>query len=441
MKILALTNLYPPHHAGTNDFRCQSIVENLRTRGHEVRVLTSRHGMTSEQTGGDVERRVILNGAFDHPLVSGYKEMAELETCNNGALRETIGNYQPELVHVFSLEGLSKSLLFTLRHCRLPTVYDVANSWLAEGIRKDPWLKWWNQTHAPFGENMTRGTLEMSGKRNALDENAPTRMMKGYERLPQVYGNAAELATVQPNSITAFRFDRIYFCSQALKEATERAGFRVSHGDVIYPGIPTQQFVGEAKPSSAPIKKFLIATNLTRESGVLTALQAFEAVLSQTPGLTLSIFGKGDTSYIAEIRSFIAMRKLPVEFLPVSNLVRELPAIYKRHDALIHPVEWDEPFSYVPLEAMASGLPVLASDIGGVRDVLKYGENALTFPPGDFAYLAERMLELLQDPALRCRIAENGQQEVLSSFNESTVMDKIESYLTTSLEIWSQLSG
>jgi glycogen synthase len=416
-------------------------VENLRARGHEMQVLTSKHGMGSEQTGGAVERRLILNGAFEHPLVSGYKDMAEIELGNNRVLRETISRVQPDLVQVFSMEGLSKSLLFTLRQARVPTVYDVANHWLAEGIRKDPWLKWWNQPHAPFGENMARATLEMSGKRNALDETAPTRMMKGYERLPQVYGKADELTQVQPNSITAFRFDRLYFCSQALKEATERAGFRVNHAEVIYPGVSTQQFVGEVKPAIAPAKKFLIATQLTRESGVLTALQAFEAVLSQTPGLTLSIFGKGDSNYIAEIRSFIATRKLPVEFLPVSNLVRELPAIYKRHDALIHPTEWDEPFSYIPLEAMASGLPVLASDIGGVRDVFKHGENALTFPPGDFAYLAERILELLQNPELRCRIAENGQQEVLSCYNESTILDKIENYLLATQEIWAQLSG
>jgi glycogen(starch) synthase len=440
VKILALTNLYPPHHAGTNDFRCQTIVENLRTRGHQVQVLTSKHGMTAEQTGGDVERRLVLNGSFDHPLLTGYRELLEVEQTNNGALLESIAAFQPDLVHVFSLEGLSKSLMFTLRHSRLPTVYDVANAWLSEGVRKDPWLRWWNQPHPSFSENMARSALEMAGKRNALDETAPTRMMKGYERLPQVYGNAAEMAAVQPNSINAFRFDRLYFSSRSLKEASERAGFRVNHGEVIHPGIPTQQFVGEVRPASAPINKFLIATQLTQQSGLLTALQAFEAALAQLPGATLSIFGKGDSNYIAESRSFIAMRKLPVEFLPVSNIVRELPAIYKRHDALLHTAEWPEPFSYTPLEAMASGLPVIASEIGGVLDVARNGENALTYPPGDFAFLAQQILELQQNSELRCRIAENGQQDVLSNYNESTVMDKIETYLQTSFEAWAQLA-
>ncbi len=440
MKILALTNLYPPHHAGTNDFRCQTIVENLRTRGHQVQVLTSKHGMTAEQTGGDVERRLVLNGAFEHPLSTGYRELQEIEETNNCALLESIASFQPELVHVFSLEGISKSLMFTLRHSRLPTVYDIASTWLSEGVKKDPWLRWWNQTHPSFSENMARSALELSGKRNAFDETAPTRMMKGYERLPQLYGNAAEIAAVQPNSINAFRFDRLYFCSRSLKEAAERAGFRVNHAEVIYPGIPTQQYVGEVKPASSPVTKFLMAAQLTKQSGLLTALQALEASLAQVPGATLSIFGKGDSNYIAEARSNIAMKKLRVEFLPVSNIVRELPAIFKRHDALLHTAEWPEPFSTTPLEAMASGLPVIASEIGGVMDVLRNGENALTYPAGDYAFLAQQMLELQQNAELRVKIADNGQQEVLSNYNESTVMDKIEAYLQTSFEAWAQLA-
>jgi hypothetical protein len=61
MKILVLTNLYPPHHAGTFDLRCESVVNNLKLRGHQVRVLTSTHGMNMQQQGGEVERRLTLN--------------------------------------------------------------------------------------------------------------------------------------------------------------------------------------------------------------------------------------------------------------------------------------------------------------------------------------------------------------------------------------------
>ena len=131
------------------------------------------------------------------------------------------------MIHVHSLSGLSKSLIFAFRQSRLPTVYDVADYWLAEDLRTDPWLRWWNRPGGPFLQKFWRTCLELAGKRSQLDSQAPTRMVKGYDRIPEVYGNGQRKVT--PNSIPAFRFDRLYFCSQALKEATEQAGFRLAH--------------------------------------------------------------------------------------------------------------------------------------------------------------------------------------------------------------------
>ncbi len=130
------------------------------------------------------------------------------------------------------------------------------------------------------------------------------------------------------------------------------------------------------------------------------------------------------------------MHHLPVEFLPVSNLVRDLPSVYRRHDALLHTTEWNEPFAQTPLEAMACGLPVIGADIGGIREVFRDHQNCLTYPPGDPENLAACMQELQSQPALRCQIADNAQQEVLSKYNETAVTDRIENYLQSSLEAW-----
>ena len=198
--------------------------------------------MTIEQRGGPVDRRLLLNGVYEHPAVTRLDDLRALETANHQILRETVSSFEPDVIHVHSLAGLSKSLIFSLRNARRPTVYDVADYWMAEDLRTDPWLRWWNRPGGPVLSKFWRACLELIGKRNQLDAQVPTRMMKGYDRIPEVYGEAAEIARVAPNSIPAFRFDRLYFCSQALKEATEKAGFRVNHAEVIYPGIPTQQF-------------------------------------------------------------------------------------------------------------------------------------------------------------------------------------------------------
>jgi glycosyltransferase involved in cell wall biosynthesis len=260
--------------------------------------------------------------------------------------------------------------------------------------------------------------------------------MKGYDRVPGIFGDPSKPPPVQANSIAAFRFDRLYFCSHSLKQATEETGFRVNHGEVIYPGISTQNYVSDIRPASAPCSKWLIVSHLDAKSGVKTAVKAMPIARENKVKVTLSIYGRGNSDYIADLRSFIAMNQLTVEFLPVSNLVRDLPALFKRHDGLLYTSEWNEPYSITPLEAMASGLPVIGTTGGGAGELFRHGDNALTYMPGDEADLARRMQEMQEQPEFRCRMADNAQQEVLSKYNETTVMDRIENYLNTSLEVW-----
>lgn len=426
MKILVLTNLYPPHHAGTFDSRCETVVNNLRLRGHTVRVLTSTHGMQTAQEGGDVERRLLLNGVYGHAPITSYQELKKIEVENHRVLAEAIGSFAPDLVHVFSLHGLSKSLLFGLKNLR-PAVYDVADPWLTSEVRQDPWLRWWNHP----ATNMPRKALEIAGQRGAIDEIAPTRVARGYDRMPELYAEQP-----QPHSLNAFRFERIYFCSHWLKESAEAAGFQVGHAEVIYPGIAAQTFVGEVKPAGAAVEKLLVVATLHKQSGVLTAVRAIEELRNNRVKASLSIYGRGDSAYTAELRSLIALRQLPVEFLNVSNLARDLPAVYRRHDALLYTSEQPEPFSFSVLEAMAAGLPVVGAAIGGTRELLRHGENAFTYTPGAAYELASRIHELQLSPTLRRQVAEVAQEDVLANFNETAVTDRIERYLETSLQSW-----
>lgn len=431
MKILALTNLYPPHHAGTFDTHCQSVVEALRLRGHSVLVLTSTAGLRDEQRDAEIHRTLLLNGAFGAQKVTAIQKLRAQEIHNNRMLLDALDAFHPDIVHVFSLRGISKSLMFTLRNSMVPAAYAVSDHWLRADVGEDPWLRYWNAPSLPFLEQSGRTALEMSGERGRLDSTAPTRMVRGYDRIPALYGDAKARAAVAPNSIAAFRFDRIYFCSESLRQLTEQAGFAVSHAEVIYPRI-TAAFVGQTKAAAAPMRKFLIVSPLTEQSGVMTAFEALKLARAARLNVTFHIYGHGESSYVAALRSFAVTHQLPVEFLTVSNLNTDLAAIYKRHDVLLHTPEWAEPFPVTALQAMACGLPVIGSTSGGAEELLRHGENALTYPAGDAAQLAARIQDLQISPALRCQMAETAQAEVLSKFNDTAVMDQVENFLTVS---------
>jgi glycogen synthase len=434
VRILVIVNLFPPLHAGTFDFRCESVCNLLQKRGHDIHVLTSKYGLTQEQRDPDIERRLILNGDFEAPLVTSYGDLKEIEAHNNEAVREVIANYLPELIYVWSLRALSKSIIFTLRNTKIPTVYDVADDWLSQGIKEDPWLRWWNCDKPGLGGGLMRTSLEASGQRDKISETIPTRMMKGYERVPELYGKLA--ASVQPGSINAFQFDRLYFCSQALKFEAEHAGFRVGHAEVIYPGIPTEKFFTEPKPVGDTPKKFLVVSRLSAASGVMTVLQALKLARDHEVHASLSVYGRGQSEQMAQLKSYVIQQSLPVEFLTVTNQQRDLANAYRQHDGFIYCSEWDEPFALTPIEAMACGIPVIAAKSGGVRELLRPGENGWVYKPGDALELASRIQEVQMQPALRAQIVENAQADVMTRYSESSMLDQIENYLQATIEVW-----
>jgi glycosyltransferase involved in cell wall biosynthesis len=89
---------------------------------------------------------------------------------------------------------------------------------------------------------------------------------------------------------------------------------------------------------------------------------------------------------------------------------RELRDIYRDSHALIH-VSWTEGVPQVLFEAFAAGVPVVATDVGGVRDLVSRGDTALLVPPGNAEAAIAALRRLVDDPQLRTRLVRAGLQQ------------------------------
>jgi phosphatidylinositol alpha 1,6-mannosyltransferase len=99
------------------------------------------------------------------------------------------------------------------------------------------------------------------------------------------------------------------------------------------------------------------------------------------------------------------------------------------YDVFLFTSVWEEPIARSVMEAMASGLAVVGTAVGGQREMLEDGVNALVFPPEDANSLAECILRLRRDPDLRAKLAEAGRRTVLASFTLRRMMDETEAWL------------
>ncbi len=411
MRILVLSNLYPPHYIGGYELACATVTNALRARSHVVHVLTSDHGI---KPGGQVpaengvERRLRIHGFFGHPWL-GIGPLRALEFHNNDVLRETLRRFKPEVCHVYNLGGISKSLTMTLQREGLPVAYWIMDHWIARSLAADVWLDWWNRRASSVAQRGLRAVWTLAGCRRRWDGRAPT------------------------NPLRHLRFQRIVFCSRSLREFTAAKGYDVAHGDVIYPSVNIARFCGEPSPSSNPMRRLLYAGRLTEDKGVMTTLRALARIRDRFRG-TLRLCGDGEADYRAKLEAFIREQRLAVEIF--SAPPEQMPQVYRDHDALLFPSEWPEPFGLTRFEAMACGRPVISTTTGAGEETLREGDNALTYAAGDADALSLAILRLQDDAELRVRLARNGQEDVRRRYAEPIIVSQVENYLRETVANW-----
>lgn len=430
VRILLISPLYPPLHAGTNDLRAQAMAEALKVRGHEVRVLTSTHGLQGSQLDEEIERRLILAGAFGHPWVSGLSAMEGMESENHRALREALAGFRPESVLVSSLKGLSKSLVFGLHQSGVPSVFGVSDDWMVPGLAEDPWLRWWN---AP-GMQASRAALELGGKRRRLDRTAPTRLARGYDRIPELYG-PGEASGGEVRWVAGFRFDALYFASRDLQERAVRAGFRVGEMPVIPDAVATSVFQGAVADVGRPLQRVMVMGPFGPTSGLDTVLAALKALGEEGRRMELTAYGRGESGLLAPLRSYAVQHGLKFQLMAPSDEGREMAGMLHRQDLLVDAREHAEGSALRLTQAMACGLPVVSTGLGAAADWVVPEETGLCFSPGNYEQLAQQWLRLCRDPAMRVRLATAGQARVNAEANETIVLDRIEDQMQRAREM------
>lgn len=367
MRVLTVGNLYPPHGQGGYEVVWRSFVAHLRDAGHAVRILCSdmRRPGAGPDDDPDVHRELrwyLRDGAW---LDAGPPAALAVERHNARALRRHLDAFEPDAVMWWSMGGLSLSLIDRARRAGVPAVGVVHDGWLVYGPDRDRWSR------------LTRRRPDLA---------------------------AAGTWT---------------FNSAAMLERTRAEGWDLAGALVIHPGIETERFpAADPKPWAW---RLAYVGRVDPQKGVATLIEALREL---PPGATAVVSGPADPPELDRLRDLAAQ-------IGVADRVRfaggldaaQIPRAYADADAVVFPVTWPEPFGLVPLEAMATGRPVVATGTGGSAEYLRDGANALLFAPGDAGALAAALRRLAGDAALRERLRAQGlrtaAQFTAGAFNRS----------------------
>jgi len=152
--------------------------------------------------------------------------------------------------------------------------------------------------------------------------------------------------------------------------------------------------------------------SLVEYKGPDILLKAFKLVKDVVPTAKLIFAGRGHMD--VQLKEAAKQMKISDDVI-FTGFVEdtEKPLYYKAADIFCLPsTTLAESFGIVNLEAMAAGIPIVSSNLGGIPDIVKNGENGLLANPYDFEMVAEKLIKLLKDDALRVEMGQNGLKKV-----------------------------
>jgi glycosyltransferase involved in cell wall biosynthesis len=288
------------------------------------------------------------------------------------SLSRIITAFAPDVVHLHSAKaGLVGRLVV---RGRLPTVF-TPHSW--SFVREGPtrrgaraWERW--------AARWTTVVLALN-----VDEVASTRTF-GWRRPPVMISNGVDVASWTP------------------ADAASRERARRDLG--LDPDVPVALCVGR----------------LVRQKGQLELVRRWEEVRSSVPAATLVLVGDGPH------RATIAAQRAPGVLL--ADGADDVQPWYASADVCVQPSRW-EGMSYVTLEAMACGLPVVAFDVGGMRHALGDGRHLIA--PGDHARFALAVTALLSDADARAHLGARNRTRAVAEFDEQPQLAAIDRVVRT----------
>lgn len=375
-RILFCTDTYPPQVNGVSVVAALS-VSGLEERGWECAVIAPRYPDEPESTFSHVRLGGAVNDltAVASVPLPGYADI-RLSAPRYGVVARVIDRFRPDLVHCETEFVLGRLGQIAAQRAGIPTISSYHTDY--------------SRYAASYGVPWLRGAVSS--------------YLRRFHR----------------------RSVRVYTPSVPARDDLHALGVR--DVEVWGRGVDTEAY--HPRRRSAAMRSglnlgdrftFVHVGRLAPEKGVDRILGAYARARALLPAGTIHLVIAGSGPSEAALR---ASAPPDVTFLGFLDRAKTLPILYASCEAFLFS-SLTETLGLVVLEAMASGLPVIATPAGGVADHLRHLENGVSYPANDVDAMAHAMVDLVMRPELRARLAEGARRtaEALSWERELDRLD------------------
>jgi len=418
MRILLVVHGFPPEAAGGTEIYTADLARALWKRGHDVTVFAR------ETRHDEEEYRVHRDPSSGFPVVRvnhTFRDATTFEhTYRNAAIDAIAGGLldevRPDVVHVQHFTCLSTGIAAECTARGIPFVLTLNDYWLLchRGQLLDRDLA---RCAGPEPERCAvcaglsasgRDSLHLLARSlRAIERRAPKALADAQRRL--VASVASRVVPPDAAIATARRLEhvrqvcdlaaRILAPSQTLMNQFVRFGIDAPRLTRQEQGISARPQARRGRAPGDPLRLGFIGSLMASKSPHVL----LEAVAGLPPGrVALTIAGgvapyHGDHAYEHVVRPLL--KEPGIEWLGAVTHDK-VPSVLASLDVLVVPSIWIENSPFVIKEAFAAGVPVVASSLGGMAELVHDGKNGLLFSPGDAADLRRVIVRLLDEPSL-----------------------------------------
>jgi glycosyltransferase involved in cell wall biosynthesis len=370
------------------------VAERLAGMGHQVFILTTTFGLPREKIEGNVFRLLRYCGwdmINSHRIVvAAHVLRAYLTRKNYWTTRNIMKKITPDAVYVSQLANASVLPVLAVRSRGIPCVYDIEDYWLLEC-----------SDYYAVGNGLFRRALRF--------------LLTGVWHLPKT------------------DFGNLWFISNYMRHKYIAAGFLDINFRVINKGVDIVP-PPESRPSDRGMQseRLLYAGRLSEEKGVHVVIDALRQLLErvQDREIMLDVIGSGDEAYAEKLQQQVRALGCEGKVAFKGHYSQsDLFQCFKKYDMVLLPSLWEEPSGGIIVEAMAHGLPVIASRIGGIPEFIDDGVTGILVAPGSPKEMAEAVERLINDPAAHQRMSADGMRDVQEKYSHERITGHIEAAL------------
>lgn len=396
MRILVLSNLYPPNVVGGYERLCFDVTSGLAALGHEMVVLTTRYGgQVAEYPKQRVLRELdLLTGPDIYtPFPGSPEDRDAVNRSNIATLQRVLSEVRPDVVFTWNLFFLDASILQTLEQSQIRTVVMLTDNWLL--VMRNPVFV------RDFFQDVVHGSKTFN----------PPPPPKLWQRAKL---RLRRIARGEPAPGLEAIFGADFVRGLYAAGGSEFSRCRVIHNGVKQASYANTTAVDRTRLVQPGTLSLLFAGRLVDLKGAHTAIAAMRLLNAAALGvgrIRLTLLGDAqDVAYMKQLDDAVAQSGQAANVVLRSSVPEDqLATLFNGHDIYLFPSLY-EPFSLTLIHALALGIPTVASRVGGNPEIVRDGESGLLFAKDDAAGLAAAVTRLAIDGALRARLAAGGRQ-------------------------------